>query len=162
MRSYINTTIHEYLSEALDNYSKWKRKNVTLRGVKNLGEDNGVYPSFGKGLYTTPLSNKRMAKEYGMVYYVVNAIPKKPYIVDSLNYAEILRQNLVDAFCKLHNTRYSASFFEENTTMEKEMLNLGYDGLIIKGREMVNYTPKDILYFRTEDDLKQYYINQVE
>jgi hypothetical protein len=41
--------------------------------------------------------------------------------------------------------------------MENEMLNLGYDGLIIKGREMVNYTPNDIKYFKTEQELQHYY-----
>ena len=41
--------------------------------------------------------------------------------------------------------------------MEDEMLNWGYDGLIIKGREMVNYKPKDIKYFKTENELQRYY-----
>lgn len=29
----ISTTIREYLNENVEEYSKWKRKNVTLRGV---------------------------------------------------------------------------------------------------------------------------------
>jgi len=37
------------------------------------------------------------------------------------------------------------------------MLNLGYDGFIIKGREIVNYKPKDIIYFKTEDQLIRYF-----
>jgi len=37
------------------------------------------------------------------------------------------------------------------------MLNIGYDGLIIKGREMVNYIPKDIKYFKNETELQLYY-----
>lgn len=37
------------------------------------------------------------------------------------------------------------------------MLKLGYDGIIIKGREMVNYKPKDILYFKNEDELKNWF-----
>jgi hypothetical protein len=41
--------------------------------------------------------------------------------------------------------------------MEIEMLNIGYDGLIIKGREMVNYTPKDVKYFKTNNELQSYY-----
>jgi hypothetical protein len=41
--------------------------------------------------------------------------------------------------------------------MDKEMLKLGFDGLIIKGREMVHYNPKDILYFKTEEELINYY-----
>jgi hypothetical protein len=141
----------------VEDYSKWKRKNVSLRGIKQSGKTNEVYGSFGKGLYTVPLSNKAMAKQYGEVYFVVNGIPKKPKIVDSLNNAELVRQKLVDDFCKKHNEDYSVRFFDANTTMEKEMLNLGYDGLIIKGREMVNYTPKDIKYFKTENELQSYY-----
>lgn len=41
------------------------------------------------------------------------------------------------------------------------MLDLGYDGLVIKGREMVNYKPKDVLYFENEDQLKKYYENNI-
>lgn len=67
---------YKLLFENNDDYSKWKRKNVTLRGMKVLGVDNGVWGSFGKGLYTVPLGNKSMAKEYGDVYFVVNAVPK--------------------------------------------------------------------------------------
>lgn len=37
------------------------------------------------------------------------------------------------------------------------MINLGYDGLIIKGREMVNYKPHDIKYFETESELFSFY-----
>ena len=98
-----------------------------------------------------------MAKQYGDVYFVVNAIPKKPKIVDSLNNAELLRQKLINDFCKKHNKNYDIRFFESNTTMEDEMLFLGYDGLIIKGREMVNYSPTNIKYFKTENELQRYY-----
>ena len=157
LKKFIATTIREYLNENVEEYSKWKRKNVTLRGVKELGKSNEVYGSFGNGLYTVPLSNKTMAKQYGDVYFVVNAIPKKPKIVDSLNNAELLRQKLVNDFCKINGVDYSVKYFNDNTTMEKEMLNIGYDGLIIKGREMVNYSPKDIKYFKTENELQRYY-----
>lgn len=92
-------------------YLKWKKKNVTYRGMKKLGTDNEVYGSFGKGLYTAPLSNKAMAKTYGDLYFVVNAIPKKPKIVNSLNDAEIVRQGLVANFCKKKNVDYNPSFF---------------------------------------------------
>ena len=44
-------------------YLKWKKQNVTFRGMKSVSEDNNVYDSWGKGLYTVPLSNKAMAKE---------------------------------------------------------------------------------------------------
>ena len=148
LRHFIKNTIREVLNENIEEYSKWKRKNVTLRGIKELGKHNEVFGSFGKGLYTVPLSNKAMAKQYGDVYFVVNAIPKNPKIVDSLNSAEILRQNLVSKFCKENGKDYSLTFFETNTSMEIEMQNLGYDGLIIKGREMVNYSPENIKYFR--------------
>jgi hypothetical protein len=154
---FITTTINEYLKESLDNYLKWKRKNVTLRGIKEFGKTNEVYGSFGNGLYTVPLGNKAMAKQYGDIYFVVNAIPKNPKIVDSLNNAELLRQTLVNNFCKENGVNYSVKFFNDNTTMEKEMLNLGYDGLIIKGREMVNYKPKNIKYFKSENELQNYY-----
>ncbi len=145
--------------EVVDDYSKWKRKNVTLRGIKQFGVDNNVYGSFGKGLYTVPLSNKAMAKTYGTVYFVVNAIPKQPKIVSSLNEAEIWRQTLVENFCKKHGQRYDVSFFEKHTSIEKEMLELGFDGLVIKGREMVNYRPNNVEYFETERQLVYYYEN---
>ena len=157
LRNFIATTIREYLNESVDDYSKWKRKNISLRGIKELGKTNEVYGSFGKGLYTVPLSNKAMAKQYGEVYFVVNGIPKNPKIVDSLNNAELVRQKLINDFCKKHNKDYDIRFFDANTTMENEMLNLGYDGLIIKGREMVNYTPNNIKYFKTEQELQHYY-----
>jgi len=157
LREFVSTILREYLNDNIEDYSKWKRKNVTLRGIKELGKANEVYGSFGKGLYTVPLSNKAMAKQYGNLYFVVNAIPKKPKIVDSLNNAEIFRQKLINDFCKKNDMEYSLSFFEKNTSMEIEMLNLGYDGLIIKGREMVNYTPKDIKYFKSENELRRYY-----
>jgi hypothetical protein len=141
-------------------YNKWKRENVTLRGIKELGKNNEVYGSFGKGLYTVPLSNKSMAKQYGKVYFVVGAKPKKPKTVNTLNDAQIFRQNLVYNFCKENGKNYSLTFFEENTSMEKEMLKLDYDGFVIKGREMVNYKPnnKEIRYFENEDQLIQYYM----
>lgn len=149
--------------EDFDNsqYLSWKRKNVTYRGIKTLGVENEVYGSWGKGLYTVPLSNKSMAKQYGTLYFVVNAIPKKPKIINGVNDAEMLRQRLVNDFCKKHGKEYSLSFFEANTSMEEEMLKLGFDGLIIKGREMVNYTPEDILYFQNENQLIQYYENLI-
>ena len=139
------------------NYIKWKKNNVTYRGMKKLGGDNEVFGSFGKGLYTVPLGNKSMAKTYGDLYFVVNAIPKKPKIVCSLNEAEIFRQDIIMAFCKKNNESYSPSFFESKTSIDKEALKLGFDGLIIKGREIVNYTPKNIKYFKNEQDLINYY-----
>jgi len=151
-------TIEKYpLNEASDGYSKWKRKNVTLRGIKELGKPNEVYGSFGNRLYTAVLSNKSMAKSYGDVYFVVNAIPKNPKIVYNLNDAEILIHKLISNYCKDKNAAYSHKYFFDNTTIADEMQKLGYDGLIIKGREMVNYKPENIKYFKTEDELKKYY-----
>lgn len=157
LKKFIETTIREYLIESSDNYKTWKRKNVTLRGIKELGKTNDVYGSFGKGLYTVPLSNKAMAKQYGDVYFVINSIPKNPKIVDSLNNAEIVRQNIINDFCKKHGKDYDPSFFESKTTMDVEMLNAGYDGLVIKGREIINYKPSNVKYFKTEDELQKYY-----
>ena len=143
-------------------YLKWKRRNVTLRGMKSKGVINKRYGSFGAGLYTAFLSNRGLAKSYGRVYFTVNAIPKKPKKVSTLNEAEIWVQTLISKFCEKHGVSYSPKYFEDHTSIEAEMKALGYDGLIIKGREMVNYTPsKDVKYFETEQDLKEYY-NQVK
>ena len=138
-------------------YSLWKRRNVTVRGIKELGSYNDVYASYGLGLYTAPLSNKSMAKGYGKIYFVVNAIPKHPKIVNSVNEAELWEQKLINDYCKQHGKEYNRYWFESQTAMEKEMIKLGYDGLIIKGREMVNYTPENIRYFENENQLYQYY-----
>lgn len=139
-------------------YKSWKLKNVTLRGISLLGEPNKNFGSFGNGLYTATLSNKNMAKQYGHVHFVVNAIPKKPKIVNNLNDAEIFRYNLVSDYCKSHGEEYSLTFFELNTSMDVEMLKLGFDGFIIKGREIVNYKPVNIIYFKDEIQLKNYYM----
>lgn len=140
-------------------YLKWKRKNVTLRGIQDrLANDNGGTARFGSGLYSAALSNRKMAKEYGEVFYLVNAIPKHPKVVTDANQAEIFLQNVVNNYCKKHNQNYNPDFFYKHTTIPQEMINLGYDGLIVKGREMVNYTPPDnVLYFRTEYELENYY-----
>ena len=48
--------------------------------------------------------------------------------------------------------------FNKYTTIEKEMMNLGYDGIIIKGREYVNFSPpENVNYFKTEEELINYY-----
>lgn len=138
-------------------FLKWKRKNVSLRGMKNLGKDNNVYPLYGKGLYTAALSNKAMAKEYGDVYFVINAVPKNAKVVNSVNEAEILMQGIVFNFCKKYGKDYSLGFFDSMTSYEDEMIKLGYDGLIIKGREMVSYKPVNVIYVKTENELKQYF-----
>ena len=101
-----------------------------------------------------------MAKGYGDVYFVVNAIPKNPKIFNTLNDWEIwFYNNLVYSYSKLKGKSFpdKRDFFE-STTIENELQKLGYDGVVIKGREMVNYAPPDnVLYFRTEYELENYY-----
>jgi hypothetical protein len=142
-------------------YLNWKRKNITLRGVSNSADENGYNgagASFGDGLYTAFLSNKSLAKGYGKVYYVLNAVPKHPKIVDSWNHAEIFTQNVVNNWCKKNGLSYKPHEFYSKTNLKDEMISLGYDGLIIKGREMVNYTPPDnIVYFKNDDELYRYF-----
>lgn len=157
MKGFIKRLLREDFDRRA--FLKWKRDNVTYRGIKELGKYNEVYGSFGKGLYTAPLSNKSMAKSYGKLYYVVGGKPENPMVVSDLNRAEILRQTLVTDFCKEHGKGYDTSFFEQNTSMDKELMKKGYDGLIIKGREMVNYKPDEdkIRYFETDNQLEMYY-----
>ena len=103
-----------------------------------------------------------MAKQYGTLYFVVNAVPKHPKIVDTLNNAEVWEQKLINYYCKQHGTEYNRHYFESQTSMEAEMIKLGFDGLIIRGREMVNYTPENIMYFENENQLYQYYQSHFE
>lgn len=156
-KNLIKNLLRENLSDRKE-YLSWKRKNVTLRGISNAGNENNAGAAFGEGLYTAFLGNKEMAKKYGQVYFVVNAIPKKPKIVSSVNEAEIFLQTLVTIFCKEHGVPRSNYFFSEKTSVAQEIIKMGYDGFVIKGREMVNYKPKDILYFTTEDQLYRYYL----
>jgi len=146
------------IDEALDaDYKKWKRKNVTIRGVAEMGSENSSGASFGRGLYTAFLSNKELAKEYGKVYFVVGAIPKNPMVFSSINQAEIWMQHNLYNFEgeKFPNVR---RFREEGKTIEGAMQELGYDGIVIKGREMVNYTPgEDIKYYNNENELVNHY-----
>lgn len=146
-------------NKTIEEYSKWKRKNVTLRGMKQTGVDNGVVGSWGKGYYTVPLSNRAMAKQYGDVYFIVNAIPQKPKIVNSVNDAEILRYELIEKFCKDNGLEkhHFPFYYENGRSMEKDLLEMGYDGFVIKGREMVHYKPENIKVFKTEIGLKEYY-----
>lgn len=48
--------------------------------------------------------------------------------------------------------------FFRHTTIEDEMRKLGYDGIVIKGREMVNFDPPpNVEYFRDEGQVKNYW-----
>ena len=141
-------------------YLSWKRKNVTIRGIKDrYAEDNGNGAMMGQGLYTAFLSNKKMAKKYGELYFLLNAIPKKPLILNTLNDWEIWEQKNL-----YKNYGYDQrKFFADGKTIKDEMIKRGYDGVIIKGREMVNYTPPDnVKYFQNEKQLIQYYKDFVE
>jgi hypothetical protein len=158
------------------NYLKWKRQNVTLRGVRgNVGtpnsedEEGNFLTAFGdvlgRGLYTAALSNKGMAKQYGKVYYVLNAIPKHPMVFNTLNDWQIWFGNtLVNDYAKQRGANYpDKRIFNAETTIEKEMQKRGYDGIIIRGREMVNFTPpNNVLYFNNEQELINYFENNIE
>jgi len=143
-------------------YLKWKRQNVTLRGMQEVGKENNGMASFGQGLYTAALGNREMARKYGKIYFVVGAIPKHPKIVNTWNDAEIFMQQVVIHYGKensIENYFDAKRDFDAKTNVSEEMLKLGYDGLVIKGREMVNYTPdnENIKYFENENQLIQYY-----
>jgi hypothetical protein len=157
--SIINEEVEEFNRQM---YLKWKRQNVTIRGIKELGVENGSMAAFGQGLYTAALGNKELAKKYGNVYFVLNAIPKHPKIVNTLNDAEILLQRIIFNYGRekgIDSYLDAKRDFDANTNVMDEMLRLGYDGLIIRGREMVNYTPDNdkIRYFESERQLIQYY-----
>ena len=64
---------------------------------------------------------------------------------------------LVTNYCKEHGIKNSKTTFNDNTTIEDAVQELGYDGICIKGREMVNFKPKDVKYFETEEELKDYF-----
>lgn len=155
------SSYYEFITEANSDYLKWKKKNVTLRGIRNpdSNEENGVSGSLGRGLYTAFLSNKSMAKEYGTVKFVVNAIPKNPKVFNNLNEWEIWFYNtLVFKFSKENGNEFpDMRDFNRKTTIEDELQKMGYDGIIIKGREMVNFKPSNVKYFKDEEQLKMYY-----
>lgn len=143
-------------------YLRWKRQNVTIRGMQEVGKENNGMASFGQGLYTAALGNRELARKYGKVYFVVGAIPKHPKLVNSWNDAEIFLQRVAMQYGKQKgiNDYFDAKRdFDANTNVREEMLRLGYDGLIIRGREMVNYSPVEdnIRYFENENQLIQYY-----
>lgn len=160
MKNIIRKLLREALSDKTSHYKSWKRKNVTLRGIsKNPDEFNGGSAILGDGLYTAALGNKSMAKEYGTLYFVVNATPKKPKIFNTLNDWEIwFYNNLVYQYSKAKGKDFpDKRDFNQHTTIKAEMTKMGYDGVIIKGREMVNYTPENVKYFKNEDELIVYF-----
>lgn len=139
-------------------YLAWKRKNVSYRGIREDGEYNGGGARFGSGLYTAALSNKKMSRQYGDVYFVVNAVPKKPLVFNDTNEAEIWIGNKLIPMYVGHKKFPDRREFEKITTLRDAIMKLGYDGIIIKGREMVNYDPpSDVLYFRDESQVESYW-----
>ena len=72
-------------------------------------------------------------------------------------YGQSADLDAIQDFCKEHDLKVSKKSFYENTTIEDEMQKLGFDGIIIKGREMVNYKPENVLYFSNENQLINYY-----
>jgi hypothetical protein len=157
----MNIKLYEHYNNDRKEYLKWKRKNVTIRGIKEIGEENGGGAMLGRGLYTAYLSNKELAKQYGKVCFVVGAIPKNPKVFSSLNNWEIWFYNtLVFQFSKEQGKDFpDKRDFYSKTTIEDEMMKMGYDGIAITGREMVNFKPneKEILYFSNEIQLEDYY-----
>lgn len=162
---HINTSLQNFINESYEKeFLAWKRKNVTLRGMQNLdnsddaNSENGGMAKYGSGLYTAFLGNREMAKQYGKVYFVVNAIPKNPKVVYSVNEAEMFLQQIVTDYCKEKGVPRSPYYFYEETNIPTEMKKRGFDGLIIKGREMVNYfPPENVRYIESEEQLYQYY-----
>ncbi len=153
--------LYEQYNKDRKEYLKWKRKNVTIRGMKEIGEENNAGAMLGRGLYTAHLSNKALAKEYGVVRFVVGAIPKKPMVFSSVNNWEIWFGNtLIYQFSKEQGKDFpDKRDFNSKTTIEDELMKMGYDGIVITGREMVNFKPNidEIRYFDSEFQLEDYY-----
>ena len=144
------------------NYLKWKRENVTYRGINNdEKEENGGGALLGQGLYTAYLSNKSMARGYGKVYFLVGAKPKNPKVFNTLNDWEIWFYNtLVFSYSKAKGKTYpDRKDFDSQTSISEELQKMGYDGIAIRGREMVNFTPEEdkIMYFENENQLYRYW-----
>lgn len=149
----------DFSEQSQKKYLKWKRENVSFRGMQETGVQNGGSAMLGRGLYSAALSNKSMAKGYGKLHFAVNAIPKKPIKFKSLNDWEIWFYNtLVFNYSKALGKEFpDKRDFNAKTTIEAEIQKMGYDGVIIIGREYVNYKPENVLYFNDEKELKDYY-----
>lgn len=135
-------------------YLKWKRANVSWRGES---EQTGTRSAtLGAGLYSAALSNKKMAAEYGKPFFLVGGVPDHPKVFNTLNDAQIFIQRL-----KAHvlGVEFGSDTrkFDQTTTIEKEMIALGYDGMVVKGREMVKYSPGKVWRFYNEDELRVFY-----
>jgi hypothetical protein len=77
---------------------------------------------------------------------------KHPKVFNNLNDWEVW------SYRELYRKYSDVREFNKNTTIEAEMQKMGYDGVIILGREMVNYAPPhDVTYCRDEDQVKSYW-----
>lgn len=157
--SEVRKLVRESIDNGMGAYKKWKKENVTYRGISSdtLDGTNGAGARFGDGLYTAPLSNKSMAKGYGTLYFVVNGRPKNPIVFKDANLAEIWLQKEL-----IYKNHKNVRSFNAETSIKDELLKMGYDGLEIKGREIVNFTPKDVMYFSNENQLIMYYEDNIE
>lgn len=144
-------------------YSTWKRRNITYRGMINEpyeNPENGGGAMLGRGLYTT--KDKSMARKYGTLWYVLGGIPSKPLKVDTLNAWEVWTyRNLYEPVADENDQVGIKNFNKLGLTFEGEIMKLGYDGIIIKGREMVHFNPSDVRYFRNERDAQEYFYYNV-
>lgn len=129
--------------------------------MKDIGKENGAGAMMGDGLYSASLSNKSMARQYGKVSLAVGAVPKNPKVVDSLNAFEIFQQRVIAKWCEENGIEYSARKFREVTDLRTQVMRMGYDGIVITGREMVNYTPGAVRYFDDDDELEQWWLDNV-
>ena len=140
-------------------FSKWKRKYVTYRGVVNDPYDtpeNNRGAMLGKGLYTT--KDKSSAKEYGTVYFVLGGVPQNPVVAHTLmDWENWLDNNFYTKFPNEKGETGFRAFDHQGKELHEELMNLGYDGVVIKGREMVHYNPEDVRYFFNSRQLEQYY-----
>ena len=156
--------LHE-VAEYYDMYDNMHRAAAFIAqtahesGGFNFVKENLNYSAKGlMGTFKKYFPTEELAKQYGTVKFVVNAIPKKAKVFNSLNEWEIFFYNtLIRNYCKEHGLKETRTNFSQNTTIEDEMQKLGFDGIIIKGREMVNYKPENVLYFGNENQLKFYY-----
>lgn len=144
-------------------YLRWKKENVSLRGIENFNNrydtnGNGNIGRFGEGLYTAFLSNKKMAKEYGKVYFVVNGKPKKPLKTNNPSSLE----NYIYEIARDQGYKSPIDAYKNGVKGAHDLLiNAGYDGIQITGREYANFTPENVLYFENERLLENYFYNFV-
>ena len=136
-------------------YLSWKRKNVTIRGIgKNYGGE-----MLGRGLYSAFLSNRVLAKQYGDVVFVLGGYPERPLVFGGLNEWEIWSQRLKIKFAKEGGHDYRD--YSKYRDLTEDIMALGYDGVVIRGREMVNYVPKNVMFFDNEFELEKFYEENV-